>query len=119
MNDIRISDMMAMQKALYEQHKDTWKPREPQYAGNHLLYLVEELGEAISIIKKKNDSAIMEDDAVRHHFCEEMSDVLMYFADVLLCYSISPEEIASAFAEKFQKNMGRDYAAEYRDKYED
>ena len=119
MNDIRISDMMAMQRALYEQHKDRWEPSVPQNAGKHLLYLVEELGEAISIIKKKTDSAIMEDEAVRRHFCEEMSDVLMYFTDVLLCYGISPEEIASAFAEKFQKNMGRDYAAEYRDKYED
>lgn len=119
MNDIRISDMMAMQKALYQQHKDNWKPREPQTAINFMLYLIEEFGEAIAIYKKKGNDAIIEDTAVRRHFCEEMSDVLMYFTEVLLCYGISPEEISDAYIEKFQRNMGRNYVAEYRDKYED
>lgn len=119
MNDIRISDMMAMQKALYEQHKDDWKPREPQYANNFTLYMVEELGETISIVKKKGTDSIMSDEAVRRHFCEEMSDVLMYFTEILLCYGISPSELSDAYIEKFQRNMGRNYTAEYRDKYED
>lgn len=29
MNDIRTSDMMRMQKALYEAHKEKWSPRTP------------------------------------------------------------------------------------------
>lgn len=119
MNDIRISDMMDMQRTLYEAHKDHWSPREPQFAHNFMLYLVEEFGEVISIFKKKGNDAIMEDPAVRSHFCEEMSDVLMYFSEVLLCYGISPEELSSAYVEKFQRNMGRNYIAEYKDKYED
>ena len=28
MNDIKISDMLNMQKDLYELHKDTWSPLE-------------------------------------------------------------------------------------------
>lgn len=119
MRDIRISDMMAMQRTLYEQHKDEWKPRQPEYAQNFTLYLVEELGETISIVKKKGGAAVMEDAAVRRHFCEEMSDVLMYFTEVLLCYGITPDELSTAYIEKFERNMGRNYTAECRDKYED
>ena len=118
MNDIKISDMMDMQRALYERNKARWSPREPQYANNFMLYMVEELGEVISIVKKKKNDAIMEDAAVRRHFCEEMSDVLMYFTEILLCYGVTADEISSAYIEKYHKNMGRDYVAEYRDKYE-
>lgn len=119
MNDMQISDMMRMQRELYQKHKERWQPREPQHARDHMLFMVEELGEAIAIMKKKTDSAIMEDASVRQHFCEEMSDILMYFIDVLLCYGITPDEISFAFVQKFQKNMGRDYTSEYQDLYTD
>ena len=38
--------------------------------------MIEEVGECISIIKKKGDDAIMNDEAVRKAFVEEMGDVL-------------------------------------------
>lgn len=118
MHDIKVSDMMHMQQALYEKNKDRWLAREPQVAYNFLLYLMEEYGEVLSIWKKKGSDAIMEDSAVRRHFCEEMSDVLMYFTEILLCYGVTPEEISSAYIEKFEKNMGRDYWKEYQGLYE-
>lgn len=90
MSDLKISDMMSMQKKLFELHKDTWPPMEAEYGRHFILWMIEEIGESIAIIKKKGDAAIMEDESVRRAFCEEMSDVLMYFNDTLLRYSITP-----------------------------
>ena len=118
MNDIKISDMMEMQTALYRVHQEKRAPREPKNAREFMLFLIEEYGEAVSIYKKKGNDAIMTDTAVRGHFCEEMADVLMYFTEVLLCYGITPEEFSSAYIAKFRKNMGRNFTEEYRDKYE-
>ena len=118
MSDLKISDMMSMQKKLYELHKDTWSPMEPEYGRNFILWMMEEVGESIAIIKKKGDQAIMTDENVRKAFCEEMSDVLMYFYDTLLRYGISAEEISNAYIEKHTRNMGRNYTEEYKNKYE-
>lgn len=40
---------------------------------------------------------IMNDDETRNYFVEELCDVLMYFNDVMLCYSISPEELKEVY----------------------
>jgi NTP pyrophosphatase (non-canonical NTP hydrolase) len=119
MNDIKISDMLSMQKDLYELHKDKWSPLEAEYGRNFILWMMEEIGECIAIIKKKGDSAIMEDGNVRKAFCEEMSDVLMYFNDTLLRYGITADEISTSYIDKHKKNMERNYFKEYKSKYED
>jgi hypothetical protein len=49
----------------------------------------------------------MNDKETRNHFVEELCDVLMYFNDVLLCYSISPEELKKVYLQKHHKNMER------------
>lgn len=117
MNDIKISDMMEMQKELFELHKDSWPPMKPEYGKDFILYMIEEVGECISIIKKKGGKTITEDEAVRARFVEEMSDVLMYFTDTLLRYGITAEEISQAYIDKHNKNMGRDYSGEYKKMY--
>lgn len=117
MSDIKISDMMKMQMALYEKHKDTWSPMEAQYGRNFILWMMEEVGEVISIIKKKGDEKITDDPSIRALFVEEMSDVLMYYVDTLLRYGISPDEISEAYIKKHVKNMGRDYDEEYMKKF--
>lgn len=117
MNDIKVSDMLNMQMDLYELHKDTWSPLEAKYGRNFILWMMEEIGECISIIKKKGDVAIMEDEHVRKAFCEEMSDVLMYFNDTLLRYKITADEISSSYINKHKKNLGRNYIKEYKSKY--
>ena len=93
MADIKISDMMRMQMNLWEQHKDTWSPMEAKFGRNFILWMMEEMGECIAIIKKKGDSAIMREASVREAFVEEMSDVLMYYFDTLLRYGVTPEEM--------------------------
>lgn len=97
--DIKISEMMKMQKELWEQNKDNWSPMEAKYGRNFLLWMIEEMGEVISIIKKKGDNAIMTNDEVRKAFVEEMSDVLMYYNETLLRYSITANEISTAYIE--------------------
>ncbi len=115
--DLTISHMMQMQRELYERHKDHWNPREPEFGKDHILYMIEEIGETIAILKKKGNKAILENEAVRQAFLEEMADILMYYVDILLCYDVSPEEISLAFTKKHLKNMDRDYTAEYKELY--
>lgn len=117
MDNIKISDMMDMQMELWEQHKDKWSPMEAEYGRNFILWMMEEMGECIAIIKKKGDTAIMEEKSVRSAFVEELSDVLMYYFDILLRYGVTPEEISNAYIKKHNKNMGRDYQSEYENKY--
>ena len=119
MPDLKISEMLEMQRELFEPHKDSWHPMEPEYGRNFVLYMVEEIGECIAIIKKKGDRVIAENPAVREAFCEEMCDVLMYFSDALLRYGISAEELSEVYLRKHAKNMGRDFEGEYRRKFEE
>lgn len=114
MSDLRLSDMFAMQIALWEQHRDTWSPMEPSAGRNFILYMIEEIGECVAILKKKGDSAVMDDPAVRSRFIEEMSDVLMYFTDTLLRYGVTPEELSDVYRQKHARNLNRDYEKEYR-----
>ncbi len=41
--DLTISQMMQMQKALYERNKATWSPMEPEYGRDFILYMIEEI----------------------------------------------------------------------------
>ena len=53
--DLSISRMMQLQQALFEQNKDKWSPMEPEYGKDFILYMVEEIGEVIAILKKKGE----------------------------------------------------------------
>ena len=116
MNDIKISEMIQMQKDLYEVNKDTWMRPQPETAKLSFLWMMEEIGECISIIKKKGDDKIMNDPEVRNHFVEEMVDVFMFANQILLKYNVSPEEISEIFKLKHEKNMNRNFKEEYKDK---
>ena len=117
-----ISDLLAMQRLLYERHRGQWDDRIPANGRNSLLWSIDELGEVIAIIKKKGDDAIMENEAVRAHFVEEIADVLMYLCDMMECYAISGEEFSAAYQAKFERNMKRTWsenAALYEDNIDD
>lgn len=47
--DLRISEMLKFSKALWEKNKDNWSPMEPKYGKSFILYMIEEIGEVISI----------------------------------------------------------------------
>ncbi len=115
MADIKISDMMQMQRDLWEAHKDTWSPLEPEYGRDSILFMIEEIGECVAILKKKGDDAAANDPEIKSRFVEEMSDVLMYYTDVLLRYGVTAEEISEAYINKHNKNMGRNYTKEYQE----
>ena len=115
--DLTISRMMQLQKALFELHKVQWYPMEPEYGKDSILFMMEEVGETIAVLKKKGPNAIIENPAVREAFLTEMADVLMYYTDVLLRFHVTPEEISEAFVRKHALNMGRDFAKEYKEKY--
>ena len=107
MSDFGFNEMQEIQKKLQEKYKDKQGELSPEKARNQLLWMLIEVGEAADIIKKIGDSQIINNETVRNHFIEEMCDVLMYFNDVLLCYSISPDKLKEVYLEKHQKNMER------------
>ena len=111
---LTLAEMMQMQTELWQQHRNTWPPMQPEYGKDFLLWMIEEVGEVIAIIKKKRGDDLMGDSTVRSHFVEEFSDVLMYYIDTLLRYHITPEEISRAYQEKHKRNMARNYEEEYR-----
>ena len=115
--DLSISQMMQLQKELFAPHKDKWHPMEPEYGKDFILYMIEEIGECIAILKKKGSAAVMEDPAVREAFLSEMADVLMYYHDILLRFHVTPEEISRAYAGKHNYNMERNYEIEYKEQY--
>lgn len=116
-NDISISDALAMSKALWHENKDKWEPMTPEHAKTSILYMIEEIGEVISIVKKKKTHELMDDGVTRDHLIEELSDVLMYFSDTLNRFDISAEEFAKAYIKKHHKNLGRDYEREHEKTY--
>lgn len=113
-SDLKISDMLQMSRKLWELHKDSWSPMEPEYGKDYILYMIEEIGEAIALIKKKGEAEIMNDPDIRSHFVEELADALMYFTDTLNRYHITPEEFCTVYCGKYDKNRKRDYVGEYQ-----
>lgn len=115
--NLSVSEMQQMQFDLYEVNKEKWNDMEPNAAKNHMLYMIEEIGECISIIKKKGIDAIMENPEVRDRFVEEMTDVQNYYMEVLNRLKITPEEFSKAYIDKHNTNMTRDYVADNKNKY--
>jgi NTP pyrophosphatase (non-canonical NTP hydrolase) len=113
--DLMISQMMQMQRDLFDAQGRKWAPMEPEYGGEFILYMVEEIGEVISIWKKKGERAIVDDPSVRSAFLEEMADVLMYYNEVLLRFHVTPEEISQAYQDKHDRNMTRNYQKQYEE----
>ncbi len=107
MEDFTVNEMLEMQKKLQENYKDRWEPINPETGKNKLLWMIGEIGEVIDIIKKNRAQIVMEDRELRKDLVEEMTDVLMYYGDVMLCYGITSEELKRAYTEKFERNMTR------------
>ena len=91
-----------MQAGLQERYQDKWQHLSPEIGKDQLLWLMIELGEVADIIKKEGSRKIMEDNATREHFIEEMADVMMHYNDVLLCYGILTDEFSKIYQEKHQ-----------------
>lgn len=115
--DISIAEMQNLQRELQEANKEKWGEQKPEHAKSHLLYMVEEMGECISIIKKKGIDSIRQDKEVRARFLEEITDVQNYYIEVLNCLEITPEEYAKAYIEKHNYNMKRNFSEDNAEKY--
>lgn len=107
MSEFGFQEMQDIQKELQEKYKERWGGLSPEKGRDSLLWMMIETGEVADIIKKQGDAKITDDEQVRNHFIEELCDVLMYLNDVMLCYSISPEELAEIYREKHERNMKR------------
>lgn len=112
---ISIEEMLKMSHDLFDENKDRWHPMEPEHGRSFILYMIEEIGEVISIIKKKGEEQIMDDNVTRERFVEEMCDVMMYYSDVLNRFGITPEEYTKIYRLKFEKNMKRNFVKDHAD----
>ena len=109
MSDLKLSEIMDMQKELQDKHRGEWTPLTPEYGRSCLLWMVEELGEVISIVKKCDEKVIMRDEKVRSALIEEFVDVLMFMNDALICYGITANQFSDIYLKKHAKNMKRDW----------
>ncbi len=107
MSNFGITEMQAIQKELQERYMDKWGGLSMEKGRDKLLWMMIEAGEVADIIKKDGDNKIVTDKEVREHFIEEICDVFMYLNDVMLCYSITPEELEKVYKDKHNKNMSR------------
>lgn len=115
MKDISIEEMKKMQMELFELHKDEWKDdMYPEAARDHMLYMIEEIGESIAIIKKKGIEAIMNDKDVRTNFITEMTDVARYYIEVINRLNITSEEYANCFINKHEECVNRNYKEKWK-----
>ncbi len=107
MADFSINQMQEMQRALQDKYKHKWEPICAEIGQNKLLWMIGEIGEVIDIVKKHGGTKASTDEDLRKDLVEEMADVLMYYNDILRCFNISPEELKTAYTEKFQRNLNR------------
>ena len=105
--DFTINEMLAMLTALQEKYKDIWEGVSPEVGQNKILWMIGEIGEVIDVVKKNGWEEATQSPEHRKDLVEELTDVLMYYNDVLLCYGITAEELKKAYTEKFQRNMTR------------
>ena len=113
MQNLSINELIEMQNRLQNRMKGKWLPITPENGHFSLLWMYEELGEVVAIIKKRGNDAIMNDETVRAAFVEEITDVLMYYIDLMTCFNVSSDEISEAFIAKHKKNMHRDFIMEH------
>ncbi len=104
--DGKISQFLKMQHDLAVE-KGWIDSRTPEHAPFSILWSIDELGEAIAIIKKKGADGIMNNPSVREHFVEEVADTFMYLFDMMESYGITAEEFTGAYVKKYEHNMGR------------
>jgi len=113
MQNLSINELIEMQNELQNRMKGKWRPITPENGHFSLLWMYEELGEVVAIIKKRGNNAIMDDETVRAAFVEELADVLVYYTALLTCFNVSSDEISKAFISKHEKNMCRDFIKEH------
>ena len=106
--DGKISEFLKMQHDLAVE-KGWIENRTPEHAPFSILWSIDELGEAIAIIKKKGGEGIMNNESVRAHFVEEVADTFMYLFDMMESYGITADEFTGAYVRKYEKNLGRNW----------
>ena len=107
MSRFGFEEMQEIQKELQARYLEQWGGLSPRKGRDTLLWGMIEAGEMADIIKKEGDDAILENQETRRHFVEEFCDTMMYLNDLLLCYSISPEEVVQVYLEKHRHNLSR------------
>lgn len=103
MVDFSVKDMLAMQSALLGRYNPFDESAPMETGKDKLLWMIGEVGSVIAIIKKYGESRAVTENVYRVKLLEEMADVLMCYADVMLYYGITAEELKEAYTDKFER----------------
>ena len=106
-----MAEMLEIQRRLHDAHPE-WGGLTVEHGLRQLLWMVGEIGEVIDVIKKAPEERYMSPGKVREHFVEEFCDVMMYFADTLVCYGVTAEEFAEAYRKKADYDLIRDFVSQ-------
>lgn len=112
-NNLSITNFLEMSQNLWKKNKDSWEPMTPEYGKISILYMIEEIGEIIALLKKKDSENLMTDSELRERFIEELADVLMYYSDVLNRFNITAKEFSNIYYKKYHYNLNRDYIKDH------
>ena len=105
--EFTINEILDMQNKLQEKYKSKWEPICVATGQNKLLWMIGEIDEVVDIIEKNGAEKTVSEPELRQKLVEEMTDVLMYYGDVMNCYSITSDELKESYVKKFEKNMKR------------
>jgi len=100
-----VKEIAENQHRFQTQYAHKWGGYSPERAARLLAWLYGELGEVGDIIKKQGNDKIMQDEAVRNHFIEELCDVMMYWHDVWLSFGIKPDEVEQIYRQKYMQRL--------------
>ena len=98
--DLSISQMMQMQKDLYERHKGEWYPLEPEYGKDSILFMVEEIGEVAEVLNKRAGRKASEEDDLQEQLGIELADMLHYIVAIA---AINKIDLTRIIVEKDRK----------------
>ena len=106
MADFSINEMIIMQKELQEAYQGALNNENISFENvrSKFLWMIGEVGEAVELLKKNEIDMLFSDTKLRATFIEELSDVLMYYIDILLCLDISADELKNIYTKKKIKN---------------
>ena len=124
---IEVKELKAGQEELKAEQKETNKRLDNLEKGQKEISLriddiskgigklvSDEIGESISIIKKKGIAAIMNDAEIRKNFITEMTDVARYYVEVINRLKITPEEYAQCYIKKHKECINRNYEEKWK-----
>ena len=91
--DLSISQMLQLQKELFDAHGRKWAPMEPEYGGEFILYMVEEIGEVAEVLNKRAGRKATDENDLQEQLGTELADMIHYIVAIAAINNIDLSRI--------------------------